>query len=236
MIVGEGVKVFEARNLQGLAFWARFEFFVSLEEGNEWPFGLRMSLLNGMGFLDELMSEMGGPVAEQLGKRDGLNETQSRGMLEALAPVILGGLKRKQQEGVDVEDLVSGLGAKEDSLDDLGGFFDGASNFDVGAGGVLGPDQGEQAIGAISKKTGVGADMARKVLPMLIPVVMAFLMRKGQQDRNTPDRKSGMGAILDRDGDGGILDDIVGMVLAGQAGKKGRGGLLGMILAFFSRR
>lgn len=189
-----------------------------------------------MSFLDELMKEMGGPVAEQLGKREGLNEAQSKGVLEGLAPVILGGLKRKKDEGVNLEDLMSGLGAKEDALDNPGGFFEGVQDLDLGAGGVLGLEKGEQAADAIAKKTGIGVDVARKVLPMLIPLVMAFLMRKGKQDSGTPDRKSGLEAILDRDGDGQILDDIAGMVLAGQAGKQGKGGLLAMILAFFSRR
>ena len=182
------------------------------------------------------MKEMGGPVAEQLGKREGLNATQSKGLLESLAPVILGGLKRKKEEGVDLEDLMSGLGAKEEGVDDLGGLFEGAPNLDLGAGGVLGLEKGEQAAEAIAKKTGIGVDVARKVLPMLIPLVMAFLMRKGQQDSGTPDRKSGMGAILDRDGDGKILDDIAGMVLASQTGRGGKRGILTMILSFFTRR
>ena len=182
------------------------------------------------------MKEMGGPVADQLGKREGLSESQSKGILEGLAPIVLGGLKRKQEEGVDLEDFVSGLGGKEEVLDNPNGFFEGALNLDIGAGGMLGLEKGEQAVDAISKKTGVGANVARKVLPMLVPLVLAFLMRKGEQDSGTPDRKSGVGAILDRDGDGKILDDIAGMVLSGQLGRRGRGGLLGMILSLFTRR
>ena len=189
-----------------------------------------------MSFLDDLMKEMGGPVAEQLGKREGLNEAQSKGLLEGLAPIILGGLKRKKEQGVDLEDLMSGLGAKEEALDNPGGFFEGAENLDLGAGGVLGLEKGEQAADAIAKKTGIGVDMARKVLPMLIPLVMAYLMKQGKKDSGTPDRKTGMGAILDRDGDGKILDDIAGMVLASQVGGGKKGGLLAMILAFFSRK
>ena len=132
--------------------------------------------------------------------------------------------------------MLNGLGAKEEKLDNPGGFFDGPQDVDLGAGGVLGLEKGEQAADAIAKKTGIGTDVARKILPMLIPLVMAYLMRKGKQDSGTPDRKTGMGAILDRDGDGKILDDIAGMVLAGQVGRQGKGGLLAMILAFFSRR
>lgn len=189
-----------------------------------------------MSFIEELMKEMGGPVAEQLSKREGLNATQSKGLLESLAPVILGGLKRKKEEGVDLEDLMNGLGAREEGLDDLGGLFEGAQNLDLGAGGVLGLEKGEQTAEAIAKKTGIGVDLARKLLPMLIPLVLSYLMRKGKQDSGTPDRKSGMGAILDRDGDGKILDDIAGMVLASQTGRGSKRGLLAMILAFFSRK
>lgn len=192
--------------------------------------------VSSVNFLDDLMKEMGGPVAEQLSKREGLNSAQSKGILEGLAPVILGGLKRKQEEGIDLEDLMSGLGAKEEALDDPSGFFDSPLNIDLGGGGILGLEKGEQAADAISQKAGVGSSMVRRVLPLLIPVVMSFLMKKGRQDSNTPDRKSGMGAILDRDGDGKILDDIAGMLLAGQTGGRGKGGLLAMIMRFFSRR
>lgn len=189
-----------------------------------------------MKFVEELMKEMGGTVASQLGKREGLNEAQSNGMLEGLVPVILGGLKRKKEEGVDLEGLLTGLGAKEESLDEPEHFFEDSQNLDLSAGGILGLEKGEQTAEAIAKKTGIGVDLARKVLPMLIPLVMAYLMRKGTQDRATPDRKAGISSILDRDGDGKILDDIAGMVLAGQAGKQGKKGFLAMILAFFARR
>ena len=189
-----------------------------------------------MSFFDELVKEMGGPVAEQLGKREGLSEAQSKGVLESLAPVILGGLKRKQEQGVDLEDLMQGLGGREESLANPGSFFDGPSGIDLGAGGVLGLENGEKAAEAIAQKNGIGVDVARKILPMLIPVVLAFLMKSGSKDKGTPDRKSGLNAILDRDGDGAILDDVAGMVLAGQMGRQGKGGILAMLLEFFSRR
>lgn len=189
-----------------------------------------------MSFIDDLVKEMGGPVAEQLGKREGLNESQSKGILEGLAPVILGGLKRKQSDGIDLEDFVSGLGGREEGLENPGSFFDGPANLDIGAGGVLGLERGEQTAEAIAKKAGIGVDLARKVLPMVIPLVLAYLIKKGREDKSTPDRRSGLEAILDRDGDGAILDDIAGMVLAGQAGKQGKGGFLAMILAFFAGR
>lgn len=188
-----------------------------------------------MNFLKELLNEMSGPVAEQLGQREGLSESQSRGFLEGLAPVVLSGLKRKKDEGVNLEGLLSGLGAGEEQLDQLSGFFENNQQMDLGAGGVLGLEKGEQAAEALANKAGIGVDVARRVMPLLIPVVMSFLMKKGRQDPKTADRKSGVEGILDRDGDGKILDDIAGMVLASQGGRR-RGGFLGMILSLFSRR
>lgn len=189
-----------------------------------------------MSFIDDFLKDMGGPIAEQLGKREGLNSGQTKGLLEGLAPIVLGGLKRKQEEGADVEALVNGLGGREEALDNPGGFFEGAQNLDLGAGGVLGQAKGEEAAEALAKKTGIGVGVAKKLLPMLIPLVMAYLMKKGRQDAATPDRKTGIGAILDRDGDGKILDDIAGLVIAQQMGKRGKGGFLAMIMALFGRK
>ena len=189
-----------------------------------------------MSFFEDLIKEMGGPIAEQLGQREGLSQDQSKGVLESLAPVILSGLKRKKDQGIDLENLVQGLGGREESLSNPGSFFDGPMNVGLDAGGILGLENGSQAAEAIAKKNGIGVDVARKILPMLIPVVLAFLMKRGKEDSATPDRRSGLNAILDRDGDGAILDDIAGMVLAGKIGGQGKKGFLAMLLSFFLGR
>ncbi|MEM9081727.1 MAG: DUF937 domain-containing protein [Verrucomicrobiota bacterium] len=143
----------------------------------------------------------------------------------------------QREAGVDVEDLVSGLGVDEGGVDDLGGFFDGPPAIPSGDGGLFGGEEKvREASDAVGKRVGVESGMVQKLLPMLVPLVLAFLMRKGRQDGGTPDRKSGMGAILDRDGDGKILDDLAGMVLASQAGRGGKRGFLAMLLSFFTRR
>ncbi|MDP0489680.1 MAG: DUF937 domain-containing protein [Verrucomicrobiota bacterium JB023] len=189
-----------------------------------------------MSFVDDLMKQLGGPVAEELEKREGLSSEQAQGALESLAPIILGGLKRKKEQGVDVDGYVEGLGAGEEKLDSLGGFFDGADELDLGGGGIIGLEKGEQTAEAIAKKTGIGVNVARKILPILIPIILSYLMKKGRQDKGTPTRKSGLEAILDRNGDGRVLDDIAGMVLAGRAAGGKKGGLLAMILSFFMGR
>ncbi|MBK1835089.1 DUF937 domain-containing protein [Roseibacillus ishigakijimensis] len=189
-----------------------------------------------MSFVQELLRDLGGPVAKELGQREGMSEDQSKSLLEGLAPVVLGGLKRRQEQGVDVESLARQLGAREEGVDQPGSFFDGPAEADLKEMGGLDQAKQEQAAQALAQKAGIGVDLAKKVLPVLIPVVLSYLMRKGSQDGATPDRRSGMSAILDRDGDGKIIDDLAGMVLAGHAGGRGKGGLLAMILAFFTGR
>jgi len=189
--------------------------------------------------LENLLGSSQSGLAQQLAKREGLDESQSRNLLESLTPLVLGGLKKKQEEGEDVEAFATQLGGHDDGLDDdESDGYDFFSNVKSATPSHLfGGDQEERAVQMVSQKTGLASGVVKKLLPILIPIILSKLMKNGRRDGATPDRRSGMGAILDRDGDGQIIDDLAGMVMGGQMGsQQGGGGLLSRILGMLFRR
>jgi hypothetical protein len=129
----------------------------------------------------------------------------------------------------------------------LGGALSGAMG---GAGaGILGHILGgrqpavEQGLG---KATGLNSGQVGKLLMLLAPIVMAALARQKQQrgvdagdlggmlatERDDLQRRDpklgGLASMLDRDGDGSIVDDLG--KLAGGGGAGGLGGMLGGLL------
>ena len=95
-------------------------------------------------------------------------------------------------------------------------------------GGLLG-DSGVQATNMLSKQFNLDGNTAMKIIPMLAPIILGFLTQKRDQ---AGAGSTGIAAILDRDGDGSILDDIAGFFLQGSTGRSrtGGGGLLGGLL------
>jgi len=65
-----------------------------------------------------------------------------------------------------------------------------------------------------------------KMIPALAPVILGALSRR----RDTGGGISGIGSLLDADGDGSIIDDVAGFLLKGGASKGKGKGLLGSIL------
>ncbi len=190
-------------------------------------------------FYDELQDSLGGGVAEQLQSKFGLKPEQAKGALEAAGPLILGGLKRQADEGGEtrVGELLN-QHADAGALDDLGGYFDKQDEgaLDASLGGILG-DRGGEAGQLMDQKLGLSAGMGAKLIPMLAPLILGALMKKGGGSDGGGGGGGGMGMIgglLDKDGDGNILDDLGGMLFKGgvgsAAGGAGKSGCLGMLL------
>jgi hypothetical protein len=87
----------------------------------------------------------------------------------------------------------------------------------------------------LSKQLNLDSNTAMKIIPMLAPIVLGALTRK----RDTGGAGSmGIADLLDRDGDGNILDDVAGFLMRGLAGGQGTqrgGGLLGNVLGALLR-
>ncbi len=182
-------------------------------------------------FTKDLLDSLGSDVGEKLSAKNVVTREQAVSALGSLSPVILSSLKRKQQDldSDSFEALLSKASASESALDDLDDVLDPATP-NAGIDEILDPEAQDQTVMALSKKLGLGGGAVKKLLPMLIPVILGQLMKKGKQQGGAgASRSSGIGGILDRNGDGTMIDDIAGMVLGGQSG--GKGGILKMILS-----
>lgn len=76
-----------------------------------------------------------------------------------------------------------------------------------------------------------------KLIPMLAPLIIGALSRQKNQAAGAG--LGGLAALIDRDGDGQILDDIVGFLgpALGGGSPTGGGGLLGGLLGgLFGRK
>jgi hypothetical protein len=139
---------------------------------------------------------------------------------EALIPAIMGGFRKR------ADSAGGGAGGIGDLIGMLGGLGGGdlASN-------VLGPeptetDRGNSVLGEIfrskdvsrtvaqdaSAKSGIDPAILKKMLPLLAMLLGGYLSaRAGGSGASSAPGTGGLESLLDLDGDGNPLDDIIGM-------------------------
>lgn len=192
-------------------------------------------------FIDEFMKSYGPEVTQQMASNFNLDTGTVQKLIPQLAPLILGGLKRQKDErGGDarVDHILNKYGDQSvlDNIKDLISNKASASDTDPNLGGLLGTGGGIQAAQALGKSLNIDASKIMKMIPALAPLILGALTRK----RDTGGGGiSGVGSLLDADGDGSILDDVAGFVLKGVGGSQssGGGGILGSLLGgLFKRR
>lgn len=172
-----------------------------------------------MSQVNEFLAETGGiqPMARELG----ISESEAMVGAAALLPAILGGFKKQAQSSPDG---LSGLGGL---LNQLGG---GGLLDDVLASHPTNVSRGNDVLGQIfgSKdvsrtvaqnaltKTGIDPTLLKRMLPILAMLAAGYMARRGNTGAAgvTPDaapRRGGLGSLIDVDGDGNPLDDILRM-------------------------
>lgn len=192
-------------------------------------------------FTKELLDSLGGQVGEKLAGKNVVTHEQAISALSALSPVILGSLKRKRAELGEggLEELLANAGISETDADNIDGVLEkGLAGHRSQTAAVIDANTQNQTAQALAKKLNIGGSLAKKLIPMLAPIIIGMLMKKGSSESqgSTQNRAGGIGAILDRDGDGSIIDDIAGMVLGGKQDSGKRGGFLAWLLSLFTGR
>ncbi len=206
-------------------------------------------------FTKILLEQFGDQVAGKLSSRTELSRKQSLDALESLSPVVLGELKRKQESvgRSGMEELLAEAGFSENTPDEMDDIFErGLAGEKSPIEDIFDQKTQDSTSEAFSKKFNIGGGIARKLLPILAPIIIGMLFKQGRgattSNQRTPSGSSsglggGIGAILDRDGDGSVIDDIAGMILGGGGshGQQRRSGsglmrIISMILSFLFRR
>ncbi len=191
------------------------------------------------GFIDEFLKSYGPEVTRQMSSNFNVDQGTVQKLIPQLAPLIIAGLKRqKDTRGGDerVDHILNKYGDASvlNNIKDLISNKAHAEQVDPNLGGLLGDAGGMQAAQALAKRMNIDAGTIMKMIPALAPLVLGALSKK----RDTGGKGiSGVGALLDADGDGSILDDVAGFLLKGGSSSQPRGGgLLGSILGGITRR
>jgi hypothetical protein len=191
-----------------------------------------------MDILQLLQSQMGGEVLKQLSGQIGSSEEQTSSAVNGAVSALLTGLSKNIQTPEGANGLLGALDRDHDGsiLNDIQGFLSGASqpaNTSAANGmgilkHVLGGNQGNIAE-AIAKMSGLDASKAGSLLTMVAPLVLGALGKaKAAQPQGgsgildlitktqqTQTQQSPVGGIfeklLDRDGDGQVMDDLLSM-------------------------
>ncbi len=188
-------------------------------------------------FTAEFMKQFGPDVTRNLSTTLGLKPKAARQVAPAVIPMILGGLKRQMQTqgGPDrLNHILNKYGSADvlDRIDEEMSTRAQQADPDPRLGGLLG-DSGVQATQAIGQRFGIDPQKLMGLIPMLAPLILGALSRK--RDRGGSGLE-GLASMIDRDGDGDILDDIGGFLSRG-LDSGGGGGLLGGLLGgLFGKR
>jgi hypothetical protein len=189
--------------------------------------------------ITDILSQMGG--LQSMARELGVSETEAASGADALLPAVLGGLKRQAQAQPDgmegFGDLLGKLGG--------GGLLDNVLSpqpTDVSRGNdVLGQIFGSKDVSRTvaqnaATQSGLDPSLLKKMLPMLAMLVTGYMAQRqggaasgggglgdllggllgGQARGAVPGEAApGLGSLLDMDGNGNPLDDILRM--AGKA-------------------
>lgn len=182
------------------------------------------------GLLDGLLGQLGGPALGTVSAKLGADDATTQQAITAALPVLMGALAKNASSADGAAALTAALQKKHDGriLDDVAGAIGNAQTGADGAGiltHVLGGSQSAVANG-IARASGLDPAKAGALLAMLAPVVMGALGKAqrtggldaggiaemlGREKQQLPAAAGGLLGLLDRDGDGSVVDDVLGM-------------------------
>ena len=189
-----------------------------------------------MDLIDLLQSQLSGNVLDQLSNQIGGQKEETEVATSGIISMLTAALAKNAASPGGASALANALDSDHDGsiLDNIGDLLGGNMNNNRAANGagilkhVLGGNQGN-AIDAISKMSGLSGDKTGNLMTMLAPIVLGMLGKQKRQNNMDQSGLSDMlsrsvksasnqrqemgllGKLLDRDGDGSVMDDIAGM-------------------------
>ena len=210
-----------------------------------------------MNMLDLLKSAQGGNGLENLARQFGLGQEQTESVLRGVLPAVSAGFKQRTQS----QDGLAGILRSIQGTDHEDVFGDPAAlqRDDVQSRGndILGQIFGSKDVSrAVAAKTeqssGVGSDLVKKMLPVVVSMVMGGMQKRASADSSVNGAVGGLlngllgsGGSARPNSGGGGLDQILAQVLGQQtrqpapqprSGGGGLGGILGGLLGGRKRR
>lgn len=181
----------------------------------------------------EILQQSGG--IETMARELGVNESVAQAGAAALLPSILGGFKKTTQAQPSGLDGLGGLlgqlggGGLLDSV--LGSQPTPVSQGNEILGQIFGSKEVSRTVAAgAEQQTGISSDLLKKMLPVVAMMVAGYMAKQGGDDsgsgggiggliggllgggsKASSGGLGGLASLLDLDGDGNPLDDIIGM-------------------------
>ena len=183
--------------------------------------------------LGSLMSQLGGGGVDQIARSVGVSGGDVTNVLAGALPAMMAGLTRNAASSGGAGALLGALDRDHDGsiLDDVMGYLGGGGT--AGGAGILGHVFGGRQANveqAVSRSSGVDMGSVIKIMAMVAPLLMGSLGKAkqqqgfdasglaaalGQQEKvarqASPSAVDMFTRLLDSDGDGSSMDDIVKM-------------------------
>lgn len=192
-----------------------------------------------MAGLEELFAQI--PVRD-IAARLGVDEGEVDNAVRTLVPALVGGVQANvQADDIDSSDLEAAVGSQAAS-----GLLDGGvtvDDVDAGEGdrivsNIFGGNNSDNVASALAGGGAGNGDLIKKLLPILAPIVLAYIGKQFGGGAATPQGSGGgglgdvLGGMLGGAGGGGNnpLGSILGSVLGGQGGNNPIGDILGGLL------
>ena len=188
--------------------------------------------------IKDILAQTGG--LQSMARELGINEAQADSGVAALLPAILGGFKKQAQTQSDGAEGLGGMLGKLGGsalLDDV--LSPQPTNVSRGndvLAQIFGSKDVSRSVAQhASTKSGVNPDVLKKMLPMVAMMVTGYMAQHksvtasqqaqpkgglgamlgnllGGGSKNIPDGTAGLAEMIDMDGDGNPLDDIMNMM------------------------
>lgn len=182
-----------------------------------------------MGVFDQMLGGQGDAAVAQIARQFNLDPTQARSALDGLMPVVTRGLQQNASKTKGADELFEALrkGNHSRYLDDVTqlGQQDNVREGNDILGHVFGSKDVSRGVAReVSSNTGISSTILKKLLPVVATMAMSAIGKQLLGGGAKPSRSvlggagSGGGileTLLDADGDGSVLDDV--LRLAGKA-------------------
>jgi hypothetical protein len=173
-----------------------------------------------MAGLDDLFTQI--PTSD-IASKIGVNEEEVNKAVQLLVPVLVGGLHQNAQDPDHASKIESAADSHAAS-----GLLDGGVNVDQvdqqdgqqAVARIFGGNDAGQVANALAGGGAGNSDLLKKLLPILAPIVLAYIGKQLTQKNAPAPATQGAGA-------GGALNDVLGSILGGMSGNKSLGSVLG---------
>ncbi len=178
-----------------------------------------------MNLLETILNSQNGGAVRQLAENFGLDQDQATAAISNLVPALSSGLTRNMSTGDGLTSLLGALGGGQHQryLDDLStlGQPETVSDGNGILSHILGSKEvSRQVAQAASQQSGIGADVLKRMLPVVASLVMGALSKQGSAFSAAPqqpttgegDLMGMLSSFLDSNRDGSVADDVLGIV------------------------